>query len=214
MNLFPIGTVALNDGTGTLGTFFEPNEKVNSSEIRNIQTLTMQNITINTYKKQEPFRKITYQYHNIFESEYNKIRKFSDTVEGGLNSFFVVDLGAGEYVGTVSSPYTISLDYTNCYSTVSSVGAYYAFAWNGVSFIIGSVESRSTESITLTRTNGTTSITRAYLYPIYEVYVNPGDFDNFSTTVFSYSITNSVVNTECGWLRDGTITFISKYPTR
>lgn len=213
MNLFPIGAVSDSDSTGTFGTFFEPNSKVNSSYIHNVQTLTLQNITINTYKKQEPFRKITYEYKDIFDFEYEKIKKFSDLVEGGLNSFFVVDLGLGTYIGTVSAG-SLTVPYSSCYSTLSSVGAYYSFAWNGVDFMIGAVDSSSTGHITISHQYGETSVSKATIYPIYEVYVAQGDFDNFSTTVFYKSMGTSTVNTDHGWMRDGTLNFISKYPSR
>lgn len=214
MNLFPIGTVSDTTSGGSIGLFFEPNVKANGVFIRNIQTAVMKDITINTYKKQEPFRRITYEYKDIFDSEFSKINKFSQTVEGGLNSFHVVDLSAGEYVGSVESPYSISLTNPFYYSTISSVGAYYAFAWNGVNFMIGSVDSSSSSGIDLTHTNGETSVARATIYPIYEVYVNQGDFDSFTTTIFHKSIGVSEENVEHGWLRDGTINFTSKYPTR
>lgn len=212
MNLFPIGDV---DGTSSHGhlygvsySFLEPNEGCDGSYLRNIQTLTMQDKLIDTYKRNNPFRQIEYRYKDILDKEFTPIKKFARLVEGGLTSFHVVDLSAGEYKGTIETPYSVALDYVGYYSTLSTSGAYYAFIWNGTDFMIGSVSTLSTTTITLTHVYGVTTVTAATVYPIYEVYVQPGGLDSFKTTVFNKEPTS----TSHGWLRDGSVTFVTKYP--
>lgn len=213
MYLFPIGTPAASASTGTVGTntysFFEPNDGATGSLQRNIQTILMQDKMVSAYKKNSPTRQIVYKYSNILTREYNVIKDFAYVIaDGGLNSFFVVDLSAGEYVGTVASPYTISLSYTNLYSTVSSAGAYYGFAWNGSNFMIGTVSNKSSSSVSLTKIGGVATVTGATVYPVFEVFSVPGAMESFNSTIFY----KSEGNNESGWLWEGSIMFTSKYP--
>lgn len=216
MDLFPIGVVNTIDGNcyGTMYgknyTFFEPNKGVNGSYIRNLQSLTMQDKLIDMYKRNDPFRQIEYSYSDIFEYEFTPIEKFTRYVEGGLDSFYVVDLSCGEYVaGAITT--SITLDNTQYYSTITSSGASFVFAWNGVEFLIGSVASYNETGITLTQTHGVTSILKSTVYPIYEVWAQPGTLDSFKTTG---AYDDEKGTPQYGWLREGTVSFITKYPVR
>lgn len=214
MYLFPIGDVSSSYSYGTLYgktyTFFEPNDSADGKYLRNIQTLTTQDRLIDTYKRNDPFRQIDYSYKDILEREYVPIKKFARLVEGGLNSFYVVDLSCGEYVGSVASPYELTVDDSSYYSTLPSAGAYYGFAWNGTDFMIGHVTDYDATTVTLSRNYGVTTVANAMLYPIYEVFVQPGGLDNFKTTVFA----DDNHSPNHGWVREGSVTFVTKYPVR
>jgi len=220
-NLFPIGTVSPGSNDGIIGSisysYFEPNNGVMSRDVPNILTSVFEQQTISTRKKANPYLSITYDYNNIFAREYNQIEHFVNYIaENGLYSFYVVDLSRGITPTSITlsgSDWKVYIPDTR-YWVNSKV---YAFVYaSNYGFQFGSYDSITTNSFIIFNTSyGDLSLSDANsyakIYPVYEVYCSPNPLNSFKKGPYipqDIDLTN-----DGGFMRSGTITFTSKYPS-
>ena len=230
-DLFPIGLMsapAVNTGAmdGINYSMLEPNNGTTSKAIYSNLVTTFENQTRLTRKKAQPYLTMSYTYENIFAREFNQIDHFADYVEEGLNSFFVVDWSKGQTptVNTTGgATWVTEIDNTRLYSAIANQKAYYVFYWNSASWKFGTISSISANtSITvdvdsdnyggLSDAAGAvvTGSGGVIVYPVYEVYMVPGSISNFKSTAFVPHIDMNTTS-DGGWMRSGTMSFVSKY---
>ena len=225
MYIFPIGLLSAASGNGTIDSvsysFFEPNQKCSSAPIHTSLQAKFQTQTILSRKIAEPYLIITYEYGNIFSSEYRQIEHFVDKKEDAVNSFYVIDLSQGEVPTAIntSSTWTPSIANTRLYSAISNVKSNYIFFFNGVQWKLGTTTAVTTNtSVTtdvdtnnygdMTDTQGAvvTGNQRVHIYPVYQCYLNPNSLQNFKPTGYW---NNKDENR--GVMYSGNISFVSKY---
>lgn len=213
MNLFPIGTVDSTSSQGTIDSisnlFFEPNDGVTGGAPKfNMNVIKVKDQFINTYKTGVASKQFGYKYKNIFDREYRILDSFVTFVEGSLTSFFAVDLSTSDYLlGTITDSTSISTNISRYFSSTLHTKANHAFIWNGIDFMIGTINDLNTTSITISHTYGKSSIPNSpMLYPIYEVYLTT-DF----SSAFTPDVYYKTVGVDRGWIRSGALAFITKY---
>jgi hypothetical protein len=222
MDLFPIGTISDSSDTGTIDSvtysLFEPNNGSTSQPIYNNLITLFQNQTRLTRKKAEPYLSIIYRYDNIFQREYQQIEHFVDYVEDALTSFYTIDWSRGRKPSGIAlsgSDWEISLDNTRLFSTTENKKAYYAIVYNcSNSWKLGTVSAISAgSSITLDLEYGNLSLAsaqnRSIVYPVYCVYFTPSALSDFESTHFVDEDIND--SDDGGWMKTGSLTFVSKY---
>ena len=224
-DLFPIGTISGGVDYGTINNknyyIFEPNAEDGcfSNPIYSVLTTRYQDQTLLTRKKAEPYLIITYNYENIFAREFDQIQAFVDKVGDALTSFFVIDFSKGRSFSSVTdngSTWTIAIDTTRLYSTVTNSKANYAILWNATrrSYRMGSVVTVTTNtSIVINETYGNltaaNAATNTLLYPVYTCYLSTNSLSNFKRTTYA---ADSITFTDAGGpMYSGSLTFISKY---
>lgn len=213
MWLFPVGELnaATTDSVGYIDSvsysFFEPNNGASCINVFNVDSLKMKDMAISTYQLAKPMKKFTFSYENIFHREYSQLDAFTYAVGGNLTSFHLANLSMGElYTGTVTVTSTVSILAGRLYSTILNNKANYVLAYNGTSFMVGTITAYSASSISFTRAFGANSVENPMLSPIYEVYMGEDTMNNFQTAAF-----NADTGTDGGWIWSGSISFISKY---
>jgi hypothetical protein len=229
MRIFPVGTVAASSSQGTIDSIsynmFEPNMGCRSTFVHNILVDRFEQQTLTTRKKSEPFLTLVYSYDHIFDREYRQLEHFLNDVDEALTSFYLVDFSKGQTPSNISEVssgplagnWTVHIDNTRLYSTLSNYKSSKAFLWDGVNWKEGDIDSISPNvSISVdvdTNDYGNLSLANAQssalVYPMYQVYAAAGSLTNFEEDVF----VNESINTtsDGGWMRSGAITFTSKY---
>jgi hypothetical protein len=229
MDLFPIGEIANSQDYGTMDScnydMFEPNSNTMSQPVYNNLITLFQNQARMTRKKAEPHLSITYNYENIFDSEYRQIEHFVDYVEDALNSFYTVDWSRHQKVlknAADGTNWKVYISRTRPYSTTENKNANYMLLWNGSSWKLGQVitvsknlylHGKNYYYVTITPLYGNLSRASAQTfslaYPVYSVYFTPAALSEFEATVLVYAASGSYE--DGGWMRSGSLTFISKY---
>jgi len=224
MLLFPVGTVNNSDSTGTLNsityTLWEPNNGCHVSRVYHNIIEKFESGILTTRQKAEPLLNITYSYENIFHKEYKQIEHFVRHRKAELHSFYTVDWSSG-YTPTsitdVSGRWKVVIDSTLDYSATGNMKSNFGLLWNGNTFRIGQVYSVNTAtSIELSLQYGNLSLTKAQneanIYPIYNVYFTQNPLSGFQPGDY---IGGSLSNTNfAGYMRSGTVSFITKYKVR
>lgn len=221
--LFPIGTLSNGSGTGSLNSVsyspFEPNGGCKSTPVYNNYTTKFQQQTLLTRKQGLPFLQISYEYNNIFSSEYNQIEHFISSVEDNLTSFFVVDYSKGIDPATITNSYDFLTNNTRLYSEVANQKANNLLFSNGYKWkfaTITNISANTSVTVNVTATNNaasflgdltSTQVTAAgvFVYPVYECYTTGNSLDNFKKGEY---IIDSV---ERGFMYSGELNFVSKY---
>jgi hypothetical protein len=225
MDLFPTGTMASGSDNGTIDfvsySFFEPNVKALSSPTFTSLVSRFQNQTILARKKADPYLTLTYEYNNIYLSEYQQIEHFIDSKEDAVNSFYVVDLSKGILPTAIdtSSTWTASIPNTRLYDTVQNQKANYMFFYNGRTWKLGTVSTvnANVSVVCNVDSNNYGAMTDAegaiitdpemtMVYPVYQCFANPGGINSFKTTVYW-----SNEDSERGFMYSGNLSFITKY---
>ena len=225
MDLFPLGTLSGGSGNGTIDSvsysFFEPNVKCFSSPSFTSLVTKFQNQTILARKKANPFLNISYEYNNIFLSEYQQIEHFIYNHDEAVNSFYVVDLSKGILPTAIdtSSTWTASIANTRLYSAVSNQKANYCFFSNGINWKLGTVTTvnANTSIVCNVDTNNYGALTdaqgmiitgnqRTLIYPVYQCFITPNALSSFQTNQYWANY-----DSERGFMYSGNLTFISKY---
>jgi hypothetical protein len=223
MKLYPIGDVSATYSRGIIDgisySYFEPNSGCNSYKLYDNLITTYEQQTIQTRKKSLPNIMINYKYNNIFDKEYIQIEHFIDKVEGGLDSFYVVDLSKGSNPSAItptSTTWTCNITNTLPYSATTNQKANYGFFWNGNKFKIGSVTTVTVNTsvvFTISTPYGDLSSTNAkndgLVYPVYNCYHNGNDISNFEIAGYANDKLNDPDT--AGFLRSGEVSFNSKY---
>jgi hypothetical protein len=222
MDLFPIGEMANAKDYGTMDScnyyMFEPNSNTLSRPSYDILVTLFQNQSRMTRKKAEPHLSITYDYENIFDREYRQIEHFVDYVDDALTSFYTVDWSRHEKVlsGTilVGADWKVYMSKTRPYSITENKNANYMFVWNGTSWKLGQVIEVSNNSyVKITPLYGnltlTSAVTFSLAYPVYCVYFTPPALAEFESTVLINAASGDYE--DGGWMRSGSLTFVSKY---
>jgi len=227
LDLYPIGIMSSGLGSGTIDSvsysFFEPNVRCMSSYSLSSLITRFQNQTILARKKSNPFLTITYEYGNIYSSEYRQIEHFLYKKEDAVNSFYVVDLSKGELPTGIntSSTWTASVPNTKLYNTISNQKADYIFFYNGNNWKLGTITTvtANTSVVCNVDTNNYGDMTdaqgmvilgnrRTMIYPVYQCFAVQGSLN-------SLNVTDHWPNddSERGYRYSGSITFITKYAT-
>uniref|UniRef100_A0A6M3KG61 Uncharacterized protein n=1 Tax=viral metagenome TaxID=1070528 RepID=A0A6M3KG61_9ZZZZ len=224
MNIFPIGTISAASSSGSLNSvsynMFEPNARASSSVKHNILVTPYQNQIKLTRKKAEPFIIIQYDYNNIFSREYKQIEHFIYNLGDALTSFYVVNWAEGITPSSVvdaSGDWTAAITNTRLFSTITNQKANRAFLWDGLNWKEGAIASLSANtSITVdvdTSNFGALTLANAnansIVYPLYECYCTPDSLADFNTTVYLPESIN--LADDGGYMRSGSISFVSKY---
>ena len=224
MKIFPIGTAVAATNLATIDSkkyaFFEPNKSVSSNKMHTTLVTRFENQSMLTRKKAEPFLMITYEYEDIFDREYRQVEHFLDDVDDALTSFRVVDLSKGKKPSAItdsSGDWVVSISNTRMYSATANLRADSAFVWNGRAWKEGSVSAiTANTSITLdvdASNFGNLSLANAQtggiVYPTYVCYANPNQLSNFKST--KYWNDDVDFSSDGGWMRSGTVSFVSKY---
>jgi len=223
--LFPIGTIAGASNAGSINSknyyIFEPNSEVGcfSNPVYNVLTTRFQDQTLSTRKKSEPYLILTYSYENLFAREFDQLQAFIDEVDDALTSFFVIDFSKGMTPSNVvdnGSTWTVSIDITRPYSTVTNYRANYAILWNAVrrGYRMGAISTvTANTSILIAETYGALTAAQAasgtMVYPVYTCYCTPNALSNFKST--NYAIDTNTFAGGGGTMYSGSITFTSKY---
>lgn len=222
--LFPIGTVANATNLGTIEgisySFFEPNREVSSKDMFNILVGQFEQQSVITRKKANPYINISYSYDGIFAREYNQIEHFITSIaQGGLTSFYVVDLSRGLTVSSVNVtggghwqpaiPSTRYFANTKIYAFINTPSD---------GFRLAPYTSKTVNaSLTLNNTgdfgNLSSANAAAYgmIYPAYEAYCTADPLSDFKSV--EYVPQNISVTADGGFTRTGSISFMSKYPS-
>ena len=223
MDLYPVGTVAGSTSQGTIDgvsySMFEPNVRCSSQEIHTILSTVFEQQIMLSRKKAEPMISFSYEYNNIFDREWRQIEHFIYAYNETLTPFFLIDFSKGQTPSsiTASGDWTVSIANTRLYSTVENYKANRAILWNGSKWKEGQITTVTTNTSIIvdidTNNYGSLTITEAQadaiIYPVYEVYLALGGASQFKTT--EYWDESVTISNDGGWLRTGTITFISKY---
>lgn len=225
MLLFPLGELTGGLGTGKIDdvvyNFFEPNKKARSSVTHTTLISQFETMTILTRKKAQPFLNITYEYRNVFQSEFNQIEHFIISIGDANTSFFIIDLSQGQVPSVIntSSTWVASIPNTRLYSNVTNLKANYIFFYNGSIWKLGTISSISANTSvttdvdtnnygTMTDAQGAivTGNSKVFIYPVYQCYLNPNSLDSFK-------VTNRWDNNDSdrGFMYSGTISAVSKY---
>lgn len=226
MDLFPLGTVSANVGTGVMDgisySMFEPNNGSSSNKKYHNLLVTYESMAMSTRKKAEPSLNLSYKYDGIFTREYRQLVHFIDFVEDSLNSFYLVDFSKGMNPSSVTTPayWEVSIGSTRLFSTIPNQKSHYAFFWNAYTWKIGEVVSISANTsiscdisnnygdMTATQAQITTGKTRTFIYPMYEVYINSGA-DSFKEQ--EYVDLPVSLTTDGGYTYTGDLVFTSRY---
>ena len=225
MDLFPLGTLSGGSGNGTIDSvsysFFEPNVKASSNARFSTLVTQFQSQTILARKKASPMLTISYEYNNIFLSEFSQIEHFLYSKDEGVTSFYVVDLSKGILPTGIAttSTWTASIANTRLYSAVLNQKANYCFFSNGIAWKLGLVTTvnANTSIVCNVDTNNYGILTdvqgavitgkrRTMIYPVYQCFASPQSLDSFSTGEYWNNY-----DSERGFLYSGNITFTSKY---
>lgn len=225
MQLFPLGLMSAASGSGTIDSvsydFFEPNVRCTSGPVFTSLVTRFQNQTILARKKADPYLNISYEYNNIYASEYQQIEHFLVDKEEAVTSFYVVDLSRGVLPTAIntSSTWIASIANTRLYDTVLNQKANYVFFYNGKSWKLGTVTVvTANTSVTcnvdtnnygdMTDTEGAviTGNLMTMIYPVYQCFAIPGALTPFKTGTYW-----SNVDSNRGFLYTGTISFTTKY---
>ncbi len=226
-NIFPMGLVANGSSTGTISgiaghTLFEPNMRCSSSDMHNILVSQFEQQTRSTRKKANPYITVTYEYENIFNREYAQIEHFVNTIgEGGLNSFYVVDFARGQSPTNVTDGATnwqVDVDNTRYYANEQ---IYTMIRSPKYGFKAGPYTAIDTNtSVTINQTDTTwgsltlaNAVSDGTLYPMYKMYFTPSPLAGFKTTYFVNEPMGMAATQDGGFMRSGTITFVSFYPS-
>jgi len=221
MFLFPCGTINSSDSTGTINnltySLWEPNDGCSSNKIFYNIVSQFENQILTTRQKAEPALSIIYKYTDIFNKEFVQIRHFVEKVGGDLNPFYTIDWSNGytpSVVASVTGGWQIVIDTTSDYSATSHMKSNYVLVWDGLSFRVGNVTNiNSATRLTFSKDYGNLTLSNAQdnsnVYPIYKVYFSQNPLANFEPSVY---IGGNLSKTEfSGWMRQGTINFITKY---
>ena len=225
MLVFPVGTINSSDSTGTLNsityTMWEPNNGCSSNRIYHNIVSKFESGILTTRQKAEPLIAIHYNYENIFHKEFKQIEHFVRHRKAELNSFYTVDWSSGHtpdsVASLVSGRWKVVIDSTLDYSATGNMKANFGMLWDGNKFRIGQIYSVNTAtSIDLSLQYGNLTLTSAQneanLYPLYEVYFTQDPIQGFQPTQY---IGGDLSNTDfAGYMRSGTVSFISKYKVR
>ena len=224
MILFPIGTVSTTESVGTINhityKLWEPNDGCFSKKIYHNLVSQFDEAILTTRQKAEPTLSINYIYSNIFHKEYKQIEHFVSNRKSQLNPFFAVDWSSGytpTTVASVAGDWQVVIDSTLDYSATINMKANYLLLWNGNKFRIGNVTNiNSATRLTISKDYGNLSLTdsqnNANAYPIYEVYFTQDPLQNFTQSDY---IGGNLSKTDFGgYMRSGTVAFISKYKVR
>lgn len=225
MLVFPVGTINSSDSTGTLNdstyTLWEPNNGCHVSRIYHNIVEKFEAGIITTRQKAEPLLTITYNYDNIFHKEYKQIEHFVRHRKAELHSFYTIDWSSGytpdSVASLVSGRWKITIDSTLDYSATGNMKSNFGILWNGSAFRIGQIYSVNTAtSVDMLLQYGNLSLTKAQtesnFYPIYNVYFTQNPLSGFQPTVY---IGGDLSNTDfAGYMRSGTVSFITKYKVR
>ena len=222
--MFPCGTLASGTGTGTvesvLYNFFEPNKNCTSVPTHSILTTRYKDQTLLARKIADPYLSISYEFGDIFSSEFTQLEHFINSVDEGNTSIHVCDLSKGVVPTTIntSGSWVASVANTSKFSAVANLKANYIFFYNGANWKVGTVSSVSTNtSVTcdvsddfglLSDADGAivTGNKRTWSYPIYECYIVSGSINSFKVTNFF-----DVKDSNRGPMWSGSINFSSKY---
>lgn len=224
MNIYPIGTISAASSQGTIDSvtynMFEPNLRCSSTEKHNILVTRFEQQTLLTRKKAEPMLLITYEYDNILDREFKQIEHFIYSMDDGLTSFFVIDFSKGQTPSAISASgdWTVSIDNTRLYSATTNYKANRAVLWNGRNFKEGQITTVNANTSVVvdvdTNNYGALSLadaqSGAILYPLYQVYASANALSNFKTTIH-VPISKINIGSIGGWMRSGSISFVSKY---
>jgi len=225
MILFPIGTLAGGTGTGTvesvLYSFFEPNKNCISAPTHSILTTRYKDQTLLTRKVADPYLTISYEYENIFSSEYTQLEHLLNSIDEGNTPIYTIDLSKGVVPSAIvtTSTWTPAISNTRLYSATTNFKSNYIFFYNGNVWKIGTISSVSANTSvttnvdtnnfgTMTDTQGAivTGNNRVWIYPIYECYINPGSISSFKVSGYWPN-----GDSNRGSLWSGSINFSTKY---
>ena len=224
MNIFPMGLVAATSDSGTLDgisyNFFEPNAGCSDNYQFDILTSVFQNKIMLTRKKSEKTLIIEYRFDNIFDREYRQIEHFISAMDESLTSFWVVDFSKGQSPDSIAasgSDWLVTIDNTRLFSIIANQKANRAFIKWGTTWKEGQVITITTNTSMVvdvdTNNYGNLSLANANLhamvYPMYEVYAMQGTLANLKTTIYVPEKIN--IDKSGGWMRSGSISFVSKY---
>lgn len=180
-----------------------------------------ENMSILTRKKAEPYLNIIYEYAYILQSEFNQIEHFIESKDDAITPFYVIDLSQGKIPTAIdtSSTWIASIANTRKYSSVTNLKANLVFFYNGNVWKMGTISSVSANTSvtcdvdtndygTMTDTQGAvvTGNQKTWIYPVYQCYFNPNGLDSFK-------VVNrwSNLDSNRGFMRSGTISFVTKY---
>jgi len=224
IKIFPIGLISATSDTGILDSivydFFEPNNGCSDNYQFDILTSMFQNRIMLTRKKSEKTLVIEYRFENILDREFRQIEHFIESVDESLTPFWIIDFSKGQTPDSIansSGDWLVSIKNTRLFSIIANQKAHRVFIKWGKSWKEGTVVTISTNSSIVvdvdTNNYGNLSLANANLhamiYPMYEVYVMQNSLANLKTTVYIPESIN--INQSGGWMRSGSLSFVSKY---
>jgi hypothetical protein len=226
IKVFPIGYIAstntISAGSWVSGgteenLLFEPNKKCNKIKVGFSGMSTMENRAIWTRKLGEHRHTLVYEYENIWNHEFKRIRKFvRDVAQFKVNSFYVVDFSSGQKISALATGanWNASVYDTTDFSATSGEGGNYCCVWhpNTQKFRMGIVNVKNDDSsIGFPNTSDFGNLQaftagETYAYPMYRVFL-ADDKENFKLNAHVDAHLNASF---AGPVRSGSVKFLQR----